>query len=175
MRQSLNEHLLRHLVRDSARQTANGIRLYRLLEANDFERMKELFHAFYASIPYEWYTNNDIARFEGYYASVFYSYFAALGVDVTVEDSASRGRLDMAVRFNGRVYLFELKVVEQAGPGAALAQLKARGYADKYRALGEPIHLVGVEFSSASRNVTAFDTELAGRGDPQSPVPVISG
>ena len=175
VRQSLNEHLLRHLVRDSARQTANGIRLYRLLEANDFEGMKELFHAFYASIPYEWYTNNDIARFEGYYASVFYSYFAALGVDVTVDDSASRGRLDMAVRFNGRVYLFELKVVEQAGPGAALAQLKARGYADKYRALGEPIHLVGVEFSSASRNVTAFDTELAGRGDPESPVPVISG
>ena len=174
VRQSLNEHLLRHLVRDSAGQTANGIRLYRLLEANDFEGMKELFHAFYASIPYEWYTNNDIARFEGYYASVFYSYFAALGVDVTVEDSASRGRLDMAVRFNGHVYLFELKVVEQAGPGAALAQLKARGYADKYRALGEPIHLVGVEFSSASRNVTAFDTELAGRGDPESSVPVIS-
>ena len=175
VRQSLNEHLLRHLVRDSAGQTANGIRLYRLLEANDFEGMKELFHAFYASIPYEWYTNNDTARFEGYYASVFYSYFAALGVDVTVEDSASRGRLDMAVRFNGHVYLFELKVVEQAGPGAALAQLKARGYADKYRALGEPIHLVGVEFSSASRNVTAFDTELAGRGDPESSVPVISG
>ena len=26
---------------------------------------RELFHAFYASIPYEWYTNNDIARYEG--------------------------------------------------------------------------------------------------------------
>ena len=161
VRQSLNEYLLRYLVRDTAGQMANGIRLHRLLEANDFEGMKELFHAFYASIPYEWYTNNDIARFEGYYASVFYSYFAALGLDITVEDSASRGRLDMAVRFSGRVYLFELKVVEQAGPGAALAQLKARGYADKYRARGEPIYLVGVEFSRESRNVTAFDTEAA--------------
>ena len=161
VRQSLNESLLRYLVRDTAGQMANGIRLHRLLEANDFEGMKELFHAFYASIPYEWYTNNDIARFEGYYASVFYSYFAALGLDITVEDSVSRGRLDMAVRFSGRVYLFELKVVEQAGPGAALAQLKVRGYADKYRARGEPIYLVGVEFSRESRNVTAFDTEAA--------------
>ena len=162
VRQSLNEHLLEHLVRNPAGQTANRIRLYRLLEANDFEGMKALFHAFYAGIPYEWYTNNDIARFEGYYASVFYSYFAALGFDITVEDSTSRGRLDMAVRFGGRVYLFELKVVEQAGPGAALAQLKTRGYADKYRALGEPIHLVGVEFSRESRNVTAFEVEAIG-------------
>ena len=78
-----------------------------------------------------------------------------------VEDNAGRGPLDMAVRFSGRVYVFELKVVEQAGPGVALAQLKARGYADKYRARGESIYLVGVEFSRESRNVTAFDTEAA--------------
>ena len=162
VRQSLNEHLLEHLVRNPAGQTANRIRLYQLLEANDFEGMKALFHAFYASIPYEWYTNNDISSFEGYYASVFYSYFAALGFDITVEDSTSRGRLDMAVRFSGCVYLFELKVVEQAGPGAALAQLKTRGYADKYRSLGEPIYLVGVEFSRESRNVAAFEVEAIG-------------
>ena len=85
---------------------------------------------------------------------------SVLGTGVTVEDS-SRGRADMAVRAGGRVCLFEFKVVEQAGPGTALAQLKARAYADKYRALGEPVHLVGVEFSSASRNVVAFDHEIA--------------
>ena len=85
---------------------------------------------------------------------------SVLGTGVTVEDS-SRGRADMAVRAGGRVCLFEFKVVEQAGPGTALAQLKARAYADKYRALGEPVHLVGVEFSRASRNVVAFDHEIA--------------
>ena len=74
-----------------------------------------------------------MARYEGYYASVFYSYFAGLGLDVTVEDSSSRGRLDMAVVFNDNVYLFELKVVETAAKGAALAQLKTKSYADKYR------------------------------------------
>ena len=55
----------------------------------------------------------------------------------------------------------EFKVIEQAGPGTALAQLKTKGYAARYRGLGEPIHLIGVEFSSASRNVVAFDHELA--------------
>ena len=100
VRQSLNRSLLRYLVCDSSRQMANSVRLYRMLETNDFAGLETLFQAIYASIPCEWYTNNDIARYEGYYASVFYSYFAALGLNVTVEYSTSHGRLDMAVRFN---------------------------------------------------------------------------
>ena len=159
VRQSLNETLLEFLVRGGSRQTEHRIRLYRLLKTNDFAGMRALFEAFFASIPYEWYTNNDIARYEGYYASVFYSYFAALGLDITVEDSTSHGRLDMAVRFGGNVYLFELKVVEMAGEGAAMAQLKERGYADKYRGAGESVHLVAVEFSRDARNVVGFEVE----------------
>ncbi len=161
VRQGLNGSLLRYLVKDSTRQTTNSVRLYDLLLANDFGGMKALFHAFFASIPYEWYTNNDIAGYEGFYASVFYSYFAALGLDVTVEDSSSHGRLDMAVRFNGHVYLFEFKVVELAGDGAAMAQLKERRYADKHRGSGGPIHLIAVEFSKEARNVVAFAVEQA--------------
>ena len=157
VRQSLNEHLLRHLVQDTERQTANSIRLQRLLTAHDCAGLKELFHAFFASIPYQWYTNNAIADYEGFYASVFYSYFAALGYAIAVEESSSHGRLDMAVRTGGHVYLFEFKVAELAPRGSALAQLRERGYADKYRGLGEPIHLIGVEFSRETRNLTTFE------------------
>ena len=161
VRQSLNRSLLRYLVKDATRQMANSVQLYRLLEANDFAGMETLFHAFYASIPYEWYTNNHIANFEGYYASVFYSYFAGLGLNITVEDSTSHGRTDMAVRFNDHVYLFEFKVVELASEGTAMAQLQAKGYADKYRSLNQPIHLIGVEFSKDTRNITAFEVANA--------------
>ena len=157
VRQSLNEHLLRQLVQDTERQTANSMRLARLLEAHDCAGLKELFHAFFVSIPYQWYTNNQIADYEGFYASVVYSYFAALGYEIAVEESSSHGRLDMAVRTGGRVYLFEFKVAEMAPPGSALAQLRSRDYAAKYRHLQQPIHLIGVEFSRETRNVTAFE------------------
>ena len=30
----------------------------------------------------DWYRKNELANFEGYYASIFYSYFAALGLDI---------------------------------------------------------------------------------------------
>ena len=161
VKQSLNEHLLRAMGTDVSRQGAHDIRLYELLSANDFKGLEALFRAFFAGIPYEWHTNNDIANYEGYYASVFYSWFAALGLDTTVEDSSSRGRLDMAVRFNGNVYLFEFKVVESAPDGTAMAQLKERRYAEKYSGLGQPIHLVGVEFSKQTRNLVAVDVERA--------------
>ena len=157
VRQGLNRSLLRRLGQDGSRQTANSVRLHRLLQAADVAGMQELFHAFFAGIPHQWHMNNDIADYEGYYASVFYSYFAGLGLDVVVEESTSKGRLDMAVRFAERVFLFEFKVVEQAGEGSAMAQLENRGYSDKYRAPAVDVHLIGVEFSSASRNVVRFE------------------
>ena len=161
VRESLNESLLEYLSGNDPQREANSILLYDLLLAADFSGLERLFHSLFAGIPSEWHNRNEIARYEGYYASVFYSYFAGLGLNVTVEDSSSRGRLDMAVRVGGRVFLFEFKVLERAEPGAAMAQLMERGYADKYRHLGEPVHLVAVEFSEATRNVAGFEAELA--------------
>ena len=55
------------------------------------------------------------------------------------------------------MYLFEFKVAELAPAGSALAQLRERRDADRYRGRGEPIHLIGVEFSRQARNLTAFE------------------
>ena len=133
--------------------------LYRLLQAVDFSGLRALFHSFYASIPHQWYTNNSIAQYEGFYVSVFYSYFAALGLDIRTEESTNHGRIDMAVLFGSQVYLFEFKVVEETPAGSALQQIRDMGYADKYRAMGCPIHLVGVEFSKTDRNIVGFEVE----------------
>ena len=161
VRKSLNETLLESLTPDVSVQLRKGRRLRELLRANDFSGIETQLRAFFASIPYEWHTRNDIARYEGYYASVLYAWFAGLGLDVVLEDSTSRGRLDMAVRFNEQIYLFEFKVVELAPEGSAMTQLKERGYADKYQGAGQPVHLIGVEFSRDSRNLVAFETEPA--------------
>ena len=155
---SLNASLLSvYAPDDASRSFAHRLRLLDLLLAHDLPGLKDLFQAFFATIPHQWYDNNPIGRYEGYYASVFYSYFAALGLDIVLEDATSQGRIDMTVKFNERVYLFEFKVVELAPEGRALQQLKDKGYAEKYRALGQPIHLIGVEFSRASRNVVGFE------------------
>lgn len=82
--------MLDGLTRDPSRADHTD-RLFDLLTAGDIDGLEALFHAFFASIPYEWYINNRIVEFEGYYAAVFYAYFAAaLGSAVTVADSSSR-------------------------------------------------------------------------------------
>ena len=95
-----------------------------------------------------------MAQYEGY-ASIFYSHFAFPGLDIRLEDVTNHGRIDMTVLFNGRVFIFEFKVVSDraqgkvgnktgrgkvsggrsggaSSKGTALQQIKDRGYADKY-------------------------------------------
>ena len=161
VQQSLNRSLLNHLTKNPAQQVEYSARLYDLLLVNDFAGLETLFKAFFASIPYQWHTKNDIADYEGYYASVFYSYFASVGLDITVEDSSNHGRLDMAVRFNDNIYLFEFKVVESESEDTAMAQLRERHYAEKYRDAGLPIHLIAVTFSKKTRNLVGFEVAQA--------------
>ena len=156
---SLNDSLLKHWVGGLSIPGRQISQLYRVLLANDLPALQPLFHAFFATIPHDWYRNSPIAQYEGYYASIFYSHFAALGLDIKLEDATNQGRIDMTVLFNGHVYIFEFKVVKADAQGTALQQTKDRGYADKYRARGEPIHLIGVEFSKDSRNIVGFEVE----------------
>jgi Predicted AAA-ATPase/PD-(D/E)XK nuclease superfamily len=161
---SLNSNLLQAFCEQSGQTEQYRQNLEDLLYANDLPGMEALFHAFFAgspdrSIPYNWHSNNKIAQYEGYYASVFYSYFAALGFEVRVEDATNHGRIDMAVILPDHIYLFEFKVVELLPDGRALQQIKTKGYADKYRAAGVPISLIGIEFSREARNVVGFEVE----------------
>ena len=161
VRQSLNERLLMALLPDTARRRADDAPLRELLAANDFAGLEAFFRAVFAGVPHQWHVRNDIREYEGYYASVVYSCFAAQGFDLVPEESSSTGRADMVVRFEGGVYVFEFKSVGKGASGRALAQIKEKGYADKYRHLGRPIHLIGVEFSREDRNIAAFEVQRA--------------
>jgi hypothetical protein len=162
VRSALNAVLLGAWIGNAQQGVTHRMALFRALQENDFERIGKIFFALYAGIPYQWRVKNKMEQFEGYYASVFYASFAALGMDIVPEDMSSQGRLDMAVKFNGQVYLFEFKVVENEAEGKALQQIKDKQYASKYRSLNQPIHLIGVEFSKKERNVVGFVAESLG-------------
>ncbi|WP_020504169.1 ATP-binding protein [Lamprocystis purpurea] len=156
---ALNDSLVKALIGHPGQASELASRLYDLLAAADFAGLRAHVDSLFAAIPYQWHTGNPIARYEGYYASVFYSHLAALGLDLTTEDASRQGRVDLTLKFNGRIWLFEFKVVELEPAGRALQQLKERGYADKYRAAGQPIHLIGIEFSREQRGVVGFEVE----------------
>ena len=161
VRRSLGGVLLEALLPEAVRREAEDLPLRERMAANDLAGVGELFRGVFAAIPHQWYMNGPLATYEGHCASVIHSCFLMQGFEPIGEDGGSRGRADMALRFNGRVYLFGFKVVDRGREGTALEQLKQKGYADKYRDLGLPVHLIGVEFGREERNIVAFSVEMA--------------
>jgi hypothetical protein len=134
--------------------------IYDMLTHGDAAALHEHFQRLYAGIPTDWYRNNPIAQYEGYFASVFYSHLASLGLPMVAEDTSLQGRLDLMLRAGSTVWLFEFKVMDGDAPtGEALAQLIRRDYAAKYRAAPEVEKLlqVGVEFSASRRQIVGWE------------------
>ena len=162
VRASLSDHILNRYCPGPAERGKKAIRLYQILEEGEIRAIRDIFHSLFASIPHDWYRKNNIATYEGYYASVFYCFLAALGLDLIPEDTTNHGRIDLTVRLNGRIYIFEFKVIDiDKGPGNALEQIKSKGYAEKYQGQGE-IWLIGIEFSKKTRNIESFRWERGG-------------
>ncbi|MEF3168044.1 MAG: PD-(D/E)XK nuclease domain-containing protein, partial [Deltaproteobacteria bacterium] len=112
------------------------------------------------SIPNDWYRNNPISNYEGYYASVFYSHLAALGLNIVAEDVSNLGRCDLSVTYKDKVYVFEFKVIDKDKPtGEAIKQLKTKDYAAKYRGKYADIFQIGIEFSKLKRLIAGWDCE----------------
>jgi hypothetical protein len=158
---SLNASLINAYGGDEALAFNARIALIRALKAGETSHLRDHVHALFASIPHDWYRNNPLANYEGFYASVFYSHIAALGFGPRVEDATNKGRIDLAFGVGSRTYLFEFKVVDKGSEGKALEQLRAKGYAEKYREPGMEIILVGIEFSREARNVVGFEVASA--------------
>ena len=90
----------------------------------------------------------------------------AVGADLRVEEASARGRADMVLRLGGQVFVIEFKMAEiedggEAALDAAMAQMRGRGYADKYRDHDGPVHLVGVACGRDARNLLDIRAEPA--------------
>ena len=162
VRSSLTDHLLESFAQNSQQKRRNLDNLFALLQNGKVEQLEALFTSFFASIPYDWYRKNQLAGYEGYYASIFYTYFSALGLDLTAEDITNHGRIDLTVKVPGLVYLFEFKVKGRCGDdNQALKQLLSKNYHEKYTGSGSKIFLIGIEFDPETRNITSFDWQPA--------------
>ena len=156
---SLNKALLPTQGFSISAVTKTRSTLLKALKTCNFELLAQHLKTLYASIPHDWYRNNNIQNYEGHYASVFYSHFAALGLHVTVEEASVNGKVDMAIQFNNTTFIFEFKVVPDAPLGNALTQIKANNYAQKYVREGWITYGVGVEFSKVQQQVVALEAQ----------------
>ena len=113
----------------------------------------------FASIAADNYRKNNIAHFEGYYASVVYSFFAGMGLQVIPEDVSNLGRIDLTIQLENQTYIIEFKIVKRKSKNnSALRQIIQQGYAAKYSG---DVYQIGIEFSETKRNITGFAWQRA--------------
>jgi len=133
--------------------SSHVLRLAHYLQAENFEAFFESLTAIFAAIPYDIQTNRD----EAYYHTLFYLMISASGGTSQSGLLTCRGRIDLVVTFKDKVYIIEFKCNHSAA--MALQQIKDKRYADRYRNSGLRVTLMGINFSSETRNVAEWLVE----------------
>ena len=152
VRSALQNNLFRHYTCDEITNYLKSMRS--ALRAAELDVIESELTRLFASISADNYRKNDIARFDGYYASVIYCFFAGMGLTVIAEDGSSRGRVDLSIRLGSNTYVIEFKVVKRKSKtNSALQQIIRQGYAAKYSG---NVYQIGIEFSETHRNIVNF-------------------
>ena len=152
VRSALQYDLFRHYTGNS--NASHQSAMFRALRDGNFAEIESELIRLFASIAADNYRKNDIARFEGYYASVVYSFFVGMGLKVIPEDVSNLGRIDLTIQLAGNTYVLEFRAVKRKSKtNSALQQIIQRGYASKYSG---KVYQIGIEFSESKRNIADF-------------------
>ena len=117
------------------------------LRHDDVNDMLDALSCFFANIP----ANITVKR-EKYYQALFYAVFVLIGARTSAECWTNRGRVDAVVETPCGIYVFEFKLNGTAEE--ALAQIKEKGYHEKYLRSGKKVTLAGVAFDADMRNLS---------------------
>jgi len=157
VRMSFNDAFLGYVIENISLKDKTEIGLIEAFENKQVEKLKDILHRFFASIPHDWYRKNDIDSYEGFYASIVYALFNGAGLNVIAEDNTNKGQIDLSVLSDNSVYILEFKVVEYKEEGVALKQIKEKRYYEKYIGKYQEIYLIGIELSKKDKNIVGFE------------------
>jgi hypothetical protein len=160
VRLALNDYFIEDYTGISADLKSMQGDLYNALSTGNIASFEQHIRSLFAGIPWRNFTNNDLANFEGYYASVLYAFFASLNAQIIPEDITNRGQADMTILLGDHIYVMEIKVVDNLpeGNNQALQQIVQKNYAEKYRNReGKTVHEVGLVFNKTERNLVQAD------------------
>ena len=154
VKSAFTESLFFSFVEDAEENISSQVlQLANFLNAEDFDAFFESLSAIFASIPYDIQTRRD----EGYFHTLFYLMMSASGADARSSVLTSRGRIDLAVIFSDNVYIIEFKCNQSAE--SAIRQIHDKGYVGRYQQSGKKIILLGINFSTETRNLAEWRVE----------------
>ena len=133
------------VVNNTARKMAQ------LIVNDDVDSALSLLQKFLQTVPY-----CDNASSEGHYQQVMFIVFSLLSTYIAdVEVRTPSGRVDMVMRTDKALYLFELKMNKSAA--AAMKQIDLKDYPARFAMCGLPIVKVGINFDDERRTISDWE------------------
>lgn len=154
VRLGLTKALIPYYVTPNTQNANNTTRnMARAFDKEDLGQALQYLQSFLGTVPYC--ANTD---YEGHYQQMFYVIFSLLTAwMVDVEVHTPNGRVDIVVMTKSRLYLIELKLNQNAQ--VAMQQINLKNYRQRFALSGLPITKVGINFDSATHNITDWVVE----------------
>ena len=153
VRQALNEIVLPTLAmrKNNNLQSTQAFLNVHLSLGNLPEAMKCL-KALIADVPY---SNKKLASMdmEERYRLIMSTIFNAIGCRVEVEKMIATGRIDMVVETTNFIYVLELKLSNNGGVDAATEQMKAKQYAEPFKADKRKVIALAIELDDMGKGL----------------------
>ena len=153
VRQALNEIVLPTLAmrKNNDLQSTQAFLNIHLSLGNLPEAMKCL-KALIADVPY---SNKKLASMdmEERYRLILSTIFNAIGCRVEVEKMIATGRIDMVVEVTNFIYVLELKLSNNGGVDAAEEQMKAKQYAEPFKADKRKVIALAIELDDMGKGL----------------------
>ena len=156
VRQALNEVVLPTLAmrKNNDLQSTQAFLNAHLSVGNLPEAMKCL-KALIADVPY---SNKKLASMdmEERYRLILSTIFNAIGCRVEVEKMIATGRIDMVVEVTNFIYVLELKLSNNGGVDAAEEQMKAKQYAEPFKADKRKVIALAIELDDKGKGLVGW-------------------
>ena len=122
------------------------------LKMGDLSEAMKCLKALIADVPY---SNKKLASMdmEERYRLILSTIFNAIGCRVEVEKMIATGRIDMVVETSTFIYELELKLSNNGGVDAAAEQIKAKQYAEPFKADKRKIIALAVELDDLGKGL----------------------
>ena len=153
VRQALYETVLPALTLRSAggiQSTQSG--LFLALQLGNLPQAMKCLKALIADVPY---SNKKLASMdmEERYRLIMSTIFNAIGCRVEVEKMIATGRIDMVVEATNFVYVLELKLSNNGGIDAATEQIRAKQYAEPFKADKRKVVALAIELDDKGKGL----------------------
>ena len=153
VRQALYETVLPALTLRSngdIQSTQSG--LFLALQLGNLPEAMKCLKALIADVPY---SNKKLASMdmEERYRLILSTIFNAIGCRVEVEKMIATGRIDMVVETTNFIYVLELKLSNNGGVDAAEEQMKAKQYAEPFKADKRKVIALAIELDDMGKGL----------------------